>query len=570
MCGIVGFTTRPGCPAPEREARYGARLRSMTASLRHRGPDAQRAVLLDGAALGHARLAIVDLAVGAQPMIDPRSGVTLIFNGEIFNYVEPRAELAPGYAFRTTSDTEVVLASYVSRGIDCVNDFIGQFAFAIFDPRTRALWLARDRVGILPLHYTMTSEGLAFASEAKAIFAGGWREPAIDAVALKQTLQLWSPVVPRTMFEGISQLAPGSVARFADGRLETRRYWDLDLGVEPRADLSEDEAEAELGELLESAVRLRLRADVPVAAYLSGGLDSSLLSAIAQSQLGGTLSTYSVAFADRSFDERGYQQEVARALATDHRSVQITSRAIGELLPDVVFHAEQVLVRSAPAPLYALSGLVNEHRTKVVLTGEGSDEIFWGYDLFGEARVRQFWSRQPKSARRPTLLRRLYPYLPLSEQGDRMLMAHSVEGRFPFLDHRLIEFAATLPEGLKLRGLKEKWILKRYAARWVPERVLRRRKFPYRAPIASALTGRQAPRWANALMSRDAIRERGIFDDDKIARLVAKLSAQSSSPSETDSQAIMAVATTQLLAEQFLAPAAVAQADIDAVDLAAA
>ena len=151
-----------------------------------------------------------------------------------------------------------------------------------------------------------------------------------------------------------------------------------------------------------------------------------------------------------------------------------------------------------------------------------------------------------------------------------MLMAHSVEGRFPFLDHRLIEFAATLPEGLKLRGLKEKWILKRYAARWVPERVLRRRKFPYRAPIASALTGRQAPRWANALMSRDAIRERGIFDDDKIARLVAKLSAQSSSPSETDSQAIMAVATTQLLAEQFLAPAAVAQADIDAVDLAAA
>ena len=658
MCGIVGFTTRPGCPAPEREARYGARLRSMTASLRHRGPDAQRAVLLDGAALGHARLAIVDLAGGAQPMIDPRSGVTLIFNGEIFNYVELRAELAPGYAFRTTSDTEVVLASYVSKGIDCVNDFIGQFAFAIFDPRTRALWLARDRVGILPLHYTMTSEGLAFASEAKAIFAGGWREPAIDAVALKQTLQLWSPVVPRTMFEGISQLAPGSIARFADGRLETRRYWDLDLGVEPRADLSEDAAEAELGELLESAVRLRLRADVPVAAYLSGGLDSSLLSAIAQSQLGGTLSTYSVAFADRSFDERGYQQEVARALATDHRSVQITSRAIGELLPDVVFHAEQVLVRSAPAPLYALSGLVNEHRTKVVLTGEGSDEIFWGYDLFGEARVRQFWSRQPKSARRPTLLRRLYPYLPLSEQGDellaqffgvgldrpddphfshlprwaasgrtlrflspdfaertaaedpaasliasvpsrvrgwrplaraqylemttlltgnllsaqgdRMLMAHSVEGRFPFLDHRLIEFAATLPEGLKLRGLKEKWILKRYAARWVPERVLRRRKFPYRAPIASALTGRQAPRWANALMSRDAIRERGIFDDDKIARLVAKLSAQSSSPSETDSQAIMAVATTQLLAEQFLAPAAVAQADIDAVDLAAA
>jgi len=158
----------------------------------------------------------------------------------------------------------------------------------------------------------------------------------------------------------------------------------------------------------------------------------------------------------------------------------------------------------------------------------------------------------------------------LSAQGDRMLMAHSVEGRFPFLDHRLIEFAAALPESFKLRGLKEKWLLKRYAACWIPERVIRRRKFPYRAPIASALTGRRAPRWASDLLSRDAVRARGIFDDDKVARLVAKLSAQTTGPSETDSQAVIAVATTQLLAERFLAPAAVSQADIDAVHLAAA
>jgi asparagine synthase (glutamine-hydrolysing) len=158
----------------------------------------------------------------------------------------------------------------------------------------------------------------------------------------------------------------------------------------------------------------------------------------------------------------------------------------------------------------------------------------------------------------------------LSAQGDRMLMAHSVEGRFPFLDHRLIDFAAALPESLKLRGLKEKWILKRYAARRVPERVVRRRKFPYRAPVASVLTGRHAPRWADALLSRDAIRHAGIFDDDKVGRLVAKLGAQTAAPSEADSQAIIAVATTQLLAHQFLVPAAVAQADIDAVRLVAA
>ena len=658
MCGIVGFTTRRGYEPEEREARYGARLRGMTASLRHRGPDAQHALLLDGIALGHARLAIVDPEGGRQPMSDPASGVTIVFNGEVFNYLELRDQLLPGYAFRTRSDTEVVLASYLANGISCLTNFNGQFAFAIYDPRDRTLWLARDRVGILPLCYTLTGDGIAFASEAKAIFAAGLREPAIDARALKQTLQLWSPVAPRTMFEGISQLAPGSVARFADGRLETWRYWDVDLGVEPRTDLTAGDAEDDLGDLLESAVRLRLRADVPVGAYLSGGLDSSLLSAIAQSQLGGTLSTYSVAFADRDFDERTYQQEVAGALATRHRSVLVTSREIGELLPEVVQHAEQVLLRSAPAPLFMLSGLVNQDSTKVVLTGEGSDEIFLGYDLYREARVRQFWSRQPGSTSRPALLRRLYPYLPISEQGDellaqffgigldrpndplfshlprwiasgrtlrflssdfaeraaaedpmasvlaslpdrvrtwramsraqylemqtllsgyllsaqgdRMLMAHSVEGRFPFLDHRLIDFAAALPEGLKLRGLKEKWILKRYAARWIPERVVRRRKFPYRAPIASVLTGRHAPRWAETLMSRDAIRQTGIFDHEKVGRLVAKLGVQATAPSEADSQAIIAVATTQLLADQFLAPATVAQADIDAVRLVAA
>src|SRR5437879_6798575 len=244
----------------------------MTASLRHRGPDAQRGLLLDGIALGHARLSIVDPAGGSQPMRDPATGVTLVFNGEIFNYVELREQLASGYAFRTSSDTEVLLAAYIANGIDCVRDFIGQFAFAIYDPRSRTLWLARDRVGILPLHYAEKEEGLAFASEAKALCAGGWVIPALDARGVKQTLQLWSPVVPRTTFEGVSQLAPGSVARWSDGRLETWRYWDPDLGVEPRAQLDAADAEAELGALLEDAVRLRLRADVPVAAYLSGGL----------------------------------------------------------------------------------------------------------------------------------------------------------------------------------------------------------------------------------------------------------------------------------------------------------
>jgi asparagine synthase (glutamine-hydrolysing) len=658
MCGIAGFTFSYGLPAEERRARFGLRLRRMAASLRHRGPDAQRGVLLDGVALGHARLSIVDPAGGAQPMRDPATGVVLVFNGEIFNYLELRERLGSRHAFRTRSDTEVILACYLDRGIDCVLDFIGQFAFALYDPRIRTLWLARDRVGILPLHYAEGGESLAFASEAKALLAGGWPPPALDVRALKQTLQLWSPVPPRTAFEGISQLAPGSVARFANGRLETWRYWDPDLGVEPRKDLDAARAQEELGALLEDAVRLRLRADVPVAAYLSGGLDSSLLCSIAQSQLGGTLATFSVRFDDPAFDESRFQDEMARRLATRHSALLLRGPEIGELLRAVVWHAEQVLLRSAPAPLLRLSGLVRSCGTKVVLTGEGSDEIFLGYDLYRETRVRQFWARQPSSRSRPALLRRLYPYLPLSQQGhellqqffglgledpgnpafshlprwrasgrilrflsrgfaeraadedpvatllaslparvrgwkplaraqylemqtllagyllsaqgDRMLMANSVEGRFPFLDHRLIEFAAALPEPLKLKGLAEKWVLRRYAARWLPPLILERRKHPYRAPIAAALAGPQAPAWAREVLSREASRKVGVFDEAKVEKLVAKLSARTAAASEADSQALIAVATTHLLAEQLLPPAPVLQRDLDAVELRAA
>lgn len=655
MCGIVGFTVPFGLSAQDRRAQFSGRLRRMTASLKHRGPDAQRAVLLDGMALGHARLSIVDLVNGAQPMRDRETGVTIVFNGEIFNYVELREQLSSHRTFVTRSDTEVILARYLERGIDCVLDFNGQFAFAIYDPRIRAVWLARDRVGILPLYYTATAEGYAFASEAKALFAGGWRAPALDASSLKQTLQLWSPVVPRTMFDGVSQLAAGSVARCSAETFETWRYWEPDLGVEPRAGLDPATAEEELGALLESAVRLRLRADVPVAAYLSGGLDSSVLSAIAQAQLGGTLTTFSVGFSDRSFDESSFQDDVARRLATSHHSVLVSDREIGELLPAVVRQTEQVVLRSAPGPLFRLSSLVRAKDTKVVLTGEGSDEIFLGYDLYGETRVRSFWARRPSSKIRPALLRRLYPYLPMSQQGhellqqffgvgledpgalgfshlprwsasgrifrflspdfaertaeedpvatvlatvpedvrrwrplaraqylemqtllagyllsaqgDRMLMANSVEGRFPFLDHRLIDFAAALPDGLKLRGLKGKWLLRRYAARWLPSAIIDRPKFPYRAPIAAALTGSLAPAWAHELLGRDALRKVGVFDESKVERFVAKLAQRTAAPSEADSHALAAVATTQLLADQLLPPPPVPLAQVEAVEL---
>lgn len=655
MCGIAGFTFPAGGGASAARQEHAGRLRRMTASIQHRGPDAQRALLLDGVGLGHARLSIVDLEGGHQPMTDPRTGLTVVFNGEIFNHVELREQLAGRYAFRTRSDTEVILAAFLAWGIDCVRRFEGQWAFALWDPRDRTLWLSRDRVGICPLYYALLPGGqLAFGSEAKALFAGGLVAPALDARGLKQTFQLWSPVAPRTSFEGVSLLPPAHAARFRDGTLETFRYWDLDFGVEP-ASPDEPRLLEELGAVLERAVRLRLRADVPVAAYLSGGLDSSLLCALAQGQLGGTLRTFSVGFAHARFDERQHQATVADALRTQHRVVELKDGDIGTLVPGVIFHAEQAMMRSAPAPFLRLSQWVRENGIRVVLTGEGSDEMFLGYDLFKETQVRQFWARHPGSKLRPLLLRRLYPTLSVSQQnvellreffgmgleapealgfshlvrwansgrilrflapefaakvvdedpvasvlqsvpaqvarwrplaraqyleaktllsgyllsaqGDRMLLGNAVEGRFPFLDTAVMEFAARVPERLRLKGLDEKHLLKRFARGKVPASILERHKFPYRAPIAGALVGPEAPPWARELLAPEAVAKVGVFDARKAERLVAKLRAPNAAESEADTMALFAMASTQLLAHHFLSPRPPPQAAVDAVVL---
>jgi asparagine synthase (glutamine-hydrolysing) len=632
MCGIAGFTTPPALGRDQR-SELGRRVRGMAAALRHRGPDALRALVLEGVALGHARLAIVDLSGGAQPMRDPATGVTLVYNGEVFNYPELRRELS-GYPFRTQSDTEVLLAAFLRWGISCLHRLNGQFALALHDPRDRTLWLARDRVGILPLYYALTRDGIAFASEAKALVAGGFARAAIDPRGLKQTLQLWSPVPPRTCVEGVHALPPGAVGRWRAGRLDVSRWWELDLDPE-REELPEAEAVEQVGALLDDAVRLRLRADVPVGAYLSGGLDSSLVVALAQRALGGTLSTYSVEFQDRSFDEGPFQRDVAREVATRHHAVLLTEASLSTLLPEAVRYAEQVLVRAAPAPLLGLSREVRRHGGKVVLTGEGSDEILLGYDLYAEARVRQFWARRPGSTWRPALLRRLHPYLPLAAegdavlravygaglddptapgfshlvrwrasarlwrflspavsaeladedpaasaiaslpprardwpllaraqalemetllagnllavQGDRMLMAGSVEGRYPYLDHRLIELAARLPDRLKLRSLAGKWVLRRFATRHLPERIVSRPKYPFRSPPARLLAGPAAAAWAREALSPEAIRAVGLFDAERVGRLVAKLARTPGPASESDAMAITAVATAQLL-----------------------
>ncbi|MGQ3294711.1 MAG: asparagine synthase (glutamine-hydrolyzing), partial [Shinella sp.] len=420
MCGIAGY--HGGNIAPDRAAEY---LRLMVAALRHRGPDGEGILIHGDTGLAHTRLSIVGLADGAQPMATEDDALAVSFNGEIFNYVELRDDLkSRGHRFRTTSDTEVLLAAYERKGLDCLEDFNGDFAFAIHDARQRTLVLARDRMGVRPLFYTEYEGALFFASEIKALLALPGFAAEIDPLALDQIFTLWCPIPPRTAFRGIHELPPGHMMTLRDGQKTIRPWWQLsfpDRGDAAPSGPPEAQAE-ELRALLTDATRIRLRADVPVGAYLSGGLDSSLISALAARTVTRGLRTFSLTFRSEEHDESTWQRQMAATLGTASDSVECSTEAIVERLPEVMRHIERPILRTAPVPLHLLAGRVRDQGMKVVLTGEGADEIFAGYDLFREARVRRFCGRQPDSNRRPRLFQRLYPYLPgLKQQSPDYL-----------------------------------------------------------------------------------------------------------------------------------------------------
>ncbi|ALK08703.1 asparagine synthase (glutamine-hydrolyzing) [Blastochloris viridis] len=429
MCGFAGFHGHPDTAAPP-----AVLLGSMIRTIAHRGPDALGLHVGDSVGLAHARLSIIDLAGGAQPMADGDGELWVSFNGEIFNYVELRAELiARGHRFRTASDTEVILEAYRAFGPACVARFNGDFSFALWDGRQRRLLLARDRAGVRPLFYATRGGCLYFGSEIKSLLAVPGMTAAIDPIALDQTLTFWFPLAPRTIFKDISELPPGHILLAEGERVRVEPYWRLsfpdahDPGGLDRRD-PRDIAD-ELRALLFDATRIRLRADVPVGAYLSGGLDSSIITAIMKRLAPDRLRTYSLAFEDAEFDERVFQLAMAEALGTDHHTVLATEADIARCFPDIVAHVEQPLVRTGPAPLFLLAKFVRAQGLKVVLTGEGADEVFAGYDIFKEAKLRRFCAAQPGSKRRLLLLQRLYPYLPrLKTQSQSYREAFFVGG----------------------------------------------------------------------------------------------------------------------------------------------
>lgn len=639
MCGFVGYLDPSA--APDRGLPL---LKAMTDAIAYRGPDEQGHWADAGVGVGHRRLSIVGLSTGQQPMHSADGGLVVVYNGEVFNYVELKAELeAKGRRFRTGSDTEVLLHLYEMEGPDFVRHLNGDYAFALWDRRRRRLVLARDRMGVRPLYYARVGDGLYFASEVKALLEVPGVRAELDPVALDQIFTLWAPIPPRTPFKDVFELPPAHLMIVEGGRTEIRPYWSLDY---PDADEVEDapspeQAAAEALALLGDATRIRLRADVPVGSYLSGGLDSSVISALAARQRAneGGLSTFSVAFASREHDESEHQVRLADAIGSRHSAVMCHGGDIARVFPDVVAHTEQPILRTAPAPLYLLAQRVREEGLKVVLTGEGADEVFAGYDIFKEAKVRRFCARQPSSKIRPLLFKKLYPYLPglrdqsaeylaaffgvndarlddplfshrprlrntasaklffspelrerlkgydaadelvsrlparfgrwhplhqaqyleaswllpgyiLSAQGDRMAMAHGVEGRFPYLDHRLVELAARMTPETKVRGLVEKHVLRQAARDILPPESANRAKQPYRAPDSSSFMGNDAPDYVRERLAPAAIAADGFFNPGAVEKLVSKARMQGLSGFR-DNAAFVGILSTSLWHETF-------------------
>lgn len=410
MCGIAGFIKFKPSPFAGRDA-FDI-VSSMLAQIRHRGPDEAGAYADDTIAMGTVRLSIIDLAHGQQPMT-AYDRYVLCFNGEIFNYIELREDLeALGEVFSTRSDTEVVLRSLIRWGADALLKFDGHFAIAFYDRQENRLVLARDPFGEKPLFYSMQDGFFAFGSEVKAFRPLPGFRLTPDRRRLGHTAWFWTPIPGGSVFENVDCVRPGHFMAIEDGVITQKRYFDFPALNDNGADFSYAEAQEQLRALLDRSIRRRLRSDVEVASYLSGGLDSTIVTCLAREIAGRKLKTFSVAFDHEGYDESSFQQSVADRLETEHYTVRISSADIVENFGAVLEHAETAVFRTALAPMYLLSRHVRDNGIKVVLTGEGADEFFMGYDIFKETLFREHYDSFPDDDARIAEILGLYPYLP--------------------------------------------------------------------------------------------------------------------------------------------------------------
>ena len=563
MCGIAGFVTQRA-PAPD-----VAHLERMRDVMRHRGPD-DAGVWIDRtersvAGLAHRRLSIIDLSpAGHQPMANEDESIWLTYNGEIYNHQEVRQELlSRGHRYRSHTDSETILHAYEEWGDACVDRFRGMFAFALWDrPRGRLL-LVRDRLGVKPLYYATRPGGIVFASEIKAILESGFVAARPAPGAIPEYLMFGHLAGEGTLFDGIRKLPPGHLLVWEDGRAVIRRYWNVTFAAGAAA--REEEYVEHFRELFEESVRLRLMSDVPLGVFLSGGLDSSAIAAVMSRQVSGRLKTFSVGYEQAQYSELGFARTVARHIGSEHHEVILRPDAFLQALPRLIWHEDEPLWGAPSVALHAVSELASRS-VKVVLTGEGSDELFAGYDRYWmnawnhralatvPERIRRMLNRVlvngplPERWRRafghtflqhttvpdglvldnwfgvftPELQRdllheRLLPELDATDvrashrsrwaeaegtfvdrmlymdvktnlvellmKQDQMSMATSIESRVPFLDHKLVEFAAAVPLSMKIGAKSGKWIVKRALADYLPPEIVHRPKKGFPVPF---------------------------------------------------------------------------------------
>lgn len=584
MCGICGYLH-----LDDHRRTATATLAAMTDALIHRGPDSYGYYQDAHIGLGARRLSIIDVAHGHQPIYNEDRSIVMVCNGEIFNFHALRAELcAKGHVFRTHCDIEVLVHLYEEYGVDCISRINGQFAFALYDEKQRRLFLARDHVGINPLYYTIVENTFIFGSEIKAILEHPLVPRAVDLVSLDQMMTFPGLVSPRTMFKGINSLKSGHFILIDDADIQIKEYWDLDYPRVGEVEQRADEALylEQLNDLLLRSVRYRLQSDVPLGFYLSGGLDSSLIAGlINEVYQGNDLHSFSIVFDDPEIDESKYQRLMQSRVRSTHHPISFDWQQMSETLRRVIYHSESPLKETYNAASITLSQAARRENVTVILTGEGSDELFAGYvgyrfDQLGrsaprdefdieallesEMRSRLWGSRdffyekdyysfinvrrslysdalnqhfdsfncynfdlidqQKIVGRHPLHIRsyldfklRMTDHL-LTDHGDRMALANSVEARYPFLDIDVINFVRTIPPELKLKDATEKYILKRVAERRLPPEIMRREKFAFVAPGSPYLL-KQEIEWIDDLLSFDRIKREGYFNPHVVERL---------------------------------------------------
>jgi asparagine synthase (glutamine-hydrolysing) len=562
MCGIAGFIMRDGAPPPVPD------LERMSAALAHRGPDDRGLHCSGPVGLAQTRLSIIGLATGHQPMVSQGGSLALVVNGEVYNYIELNALLAGrGRRPHSDSDSETILLAYAEYGPAFLSELRGMYAFALHDARQRRLILARDRLGIKPLFYTELPDRIAFASEIKALLPLLRREPEINAWALRQFLQNQFAGGEQTIIEGIRRVLPGQALTVDDQlRIERKRYRSaLDIGPQRRD--ARDAIEA-LDALMDELMREHMRSDVPFGLFLSGGVDSAVLAAMLHKQGAGRIRSYSVGYRGATM---GDELEQARAVAThfglDHKELRLDLTRVFGRIPHTIWAADELMRDYACLPTSILAEAA-QGEVKVVFSGEGGDEVFAGYRRYRPTLVERWvkgllrpgtdgfrtrgqwqrrWARrlmgrdlQAAGARERELVLRAWRATPagwsdlrrrqytdlttalpdnLLVKTDRMLMAFGVEGRVPFLDHRLVELGLALPDDLKIRGHQGKWLLKEWARPYLPPGHLDRPKRGFHVPVGDWLRGERVIQIGRRLAANRGI-ERW-FEAGAVADLIA-------------------------------------------------